>query len=303
MTTNLMNFDYSTTDTERWLSEGPDESEIEFYENHGWIVTPKILPDELLDDAVYGIDRYHSGERDSVISLGGGFLDWHTEHGNVLRLNDYVSLQNDQISDLVRFPLIGRIASQLCHSHLVRLFHDQLVVKPAGIADQETSIGWHTDRAYWKTCTSTKLLTGWIPMQDCTVEMGPLTVIDRSHLWENTAAMTTFVDRNMQALETKFFPQGEEILKVPLTLQRGQMSFHHCKTVHGSMPNLSNEPRAALTVHIQDADNAYIPHLNCRGHRSLHLNDLLCRKQPDGHPDYSDPDICPILWPTDLRTL
>lgn len=38
------------------------------------------------------------------------------------------------------------------------------------------------------------------------------------------------------------------------------MSFHHCKTIHGSGPNTAGEPRRAITIHLQPGDNRYIRH-------------------------------------------
>jgi hypothetical protein len=35
------------------------------------------------------------------------------------------------------------------------------------------------------------------------------------------------------------------------------------------------------------------------GRRTVHINDLLVRKDAEGNPDYSDPDICPVLWPAE----
>lgn len=284
------------SDPRPWLDGDPPEADVAFYEAHGWVITPQLLPDELLDDALYGVERLHAGERDSVLPLGGGYLDWRREHGETMRLNDYVSLQVRELAELVHFPAIARIAARLSRSSVVRLFHDQLVAKPPHIDGPETVVGWHTDRAYWKTCTSRKLLTAWIPLQDCTLEMGPLTVIDGSHRWADTGAMTTFVDRDLEETERRFFPSDQPARRVPFLLRRGQMSFHHCDTVHGSLPNRSDRDRIALTIHFQDGDNEYVEHTNCRGQRSLHLNDLLCRKREDGSPDYADPEICPILW-------
>ncbi|MGH8432478.1 MAG: phytanoyl-CoA dioxygenase family protein, partial [Solimonas sp.] len=71
--------------------------------------------------------------------------------------------------------------------------------------------------------------------------------------------------------------------------------FHHCLLVHGGLENRSTESRYGYAIHMQDADNRYglAPATSRRGH----VNDLLCRRGPDGHPDYADPDIFPRLWP------
>lgn len=275
----------------------PTAEDIAFYQEHGWWLSPKILPDDLLDDAMLGAERHYAGERDHQLLITGGYLDWRPEHGNVIRLNDYVSLQNEQLRELVHFELIPAIAATLAGTSEIRLFHDQLVTKPAGLDTTESTIGWHVDAAYWKTCSSRNMLTAWIPFQDCDVTMGSLCVIDGSHRRGDTEWMRTFNERDHAALEREF-GEGKPIEKVPLRMERGQVSFHHCMTIHGSEANRAERDRIALAVHFQDADNHYVPHLDDSGRRTVHINDLLVRKDADGNPDYSDPEICPVLWPS-----
>lgn len=273
----------------------PSASDVASFEEHGFYVSPIVLPTELVEEALYGARRYYAGERDTILPLAGGYLDWREEHGNVLRLNDYSSLQNEEIGRLVRYPLLGAIAARLTRARGVRLFHDQLISKPPGVPDRGTTVGWHVDRDYWHTCSSRAMVTAWIPLQDCSEEMGPLAVIDGSHKWQLSQHMRTFNDRDLDALE-RTFPPGVEVRRVPLVLKRGQVSFHDGSTIHGSLENRSGLDRVALTVHIQGADNRYAPAVGPDGRPALHINDLLCRRGDDGMPDYTDPEVCPLLW-------
>lgn len=77
---------------------------------------------------------------------------------------------------------------------------------------------------------------------------------------------------------------------VPIVLKRGQVSFHHCKVVHGSGANRGRAPRRSLVVHFQAGSNRYVE----RGYH--HASDILVRRTPTGEPDYADPDICPQLY-------
>ncbi|HEV2999108.1 MAG TPA: phytanoyl-CoA dioxygenase family protein [Solirubrobacteraceae bacterium] len=274
----------------------PSTEDVAFYREHGWWVAPKIISDDLLEEAIMGADRHYAGERDYPLLITGGYLDWRPEHGNVIRLNDYVSLQNEQLRELVHFEVISAIAATLAGTSTIRLFHDQLVTKPAGLEKAESTIGWHVDAAYWKTCSSRNMLTAWIPFQDCDEEMGSLCVIDGSHHRPDTEWMKTFNERDLDALERQF-SDGRTLEKVPLRMERGQVSFHHCRTIHGSEANRSDRDRVALAVHVQDESNRYVPHVDDTGRRTVHINDLLVRKDQDGNPDYSDPEICPVLWP------
>jgi hypothetical protein len=276
-----------------WL---PGETEIESYEREGHLVTPaQVLPASLIERALYGVQRYYEGERDWRLPLSGGFLDWRPEHGGDLRINDYVSLQNEELYELCTFAPLAAIAGRLARVSGIRLFHDQLITKlPSPAA--ATAIGWHVDQAYWRTCSSRRLLTAWIPLVDISPEMGGLSVIPGSHRLDGLGWMTTFNDQDLETLAAQAQDQGACAAPVAPHVPLGSVSFHHGGLIHGSRPNRGDRPRIALTVHFQDLDNRYELHRDGDGRPILHVNDLLCRAGKDGLPDYGDPDICPILW-------
>jgi ectoine hydroxylase-related dioxygenase (phytanoyl-CoA dioxygenase family) len=55
-----------------------------------------------------------------------------------------------------------------------------------------------------------------------------------------------------------------------MALRKGQMSFHHCRMIHGSGVNRGDRPRTSIALH-----------------------------PANGHPDYSDPAAFPVLWSAD----
>jgi hypothetical protein len=86
------------------------------------------------------------------------------------------------------------------------------------------------------------------------------------------------------------------VVKVPMIIPKGHMSFHHCRTYHGSGTNRSPRPRRAISFHLQDGENAYRRFELSTGELLAYNHDVLVRPLPDGRPDYSDPDFCPVLW-------
>lgn len=272
----------------------PTEEDIAFYEEHGWYISKKVIPDEIIDEAILGSERYYRGERDMPLPVSGGYSDWKPEHGDILRNNEYVSLQNRQIRQLALQPIIGAIAARLARTRLIRLLDDQLIYKPP--TGKSNVVGWHIDKAYWSNCTSNNLLTAWIPFHDCDESIGPLAVLDGSHKWSDTQDMRFFKHQNLEDIEQKLHQEGRSLVKVPMTLQKGQLSFHHCWTIHGSHPNFSNSSRLSIAVHLQDEANRYQPFWNKKGEQIHLFQDTWCRKLADGNPDYSDPAVFPALW-------
>jgi ectoine hydroxylase-related dioxygenase (phytanoyl-CoA dioxygenase family) len=130
------------------------------------------------------------------------------------------------------------------------------------------------------------MVSAWIPLEDCTLDMGPISFIDGSHLWPAS------FDCDTESLESL----GPNARAVPLAFKRGQVSFHHCLTIHGSASNRTRQDRLALCIHYQDGDNAYAGPGGAEADRALHLHPFLRRKDGGDAPDYADPVLCPTLF-------
>ena len=108
--------------------------------------------------------------------------------------------------------------------------------------------------------------------------------------------MRTFHNKELAELESRFMSDKPEAEKSAMNLQKGEVSFHSCLTVHGSEANRGGAPRIALALHMQDAANSFRYHLDDDG-KPWHLfNDDLARKLDDGSPDCADPAVFPVLW-------
>lgn len=295
----MKSFTYSLS--EEQLALLPTEDDIAFYEEHGWYISKKVLPDELIDEAISGSERFYRGERDAQLPVSKGYSDWKPEDGwDIVRNNEFVSLQNKQLSKLGLYPIIGAIAARLARTKQIRLLDDQLVYKPP-TKDRKSAVGWHADGAYWATCSSPNLLTAWIPFHDFDEARGPLVVLDRSHKWSGLEDVRFFNHTNLEDFEEKFRQEGKQVVKIAMTLKKGQVSFHHRWTIHGSYPNNSDSFRLAMGVHLQDMANHYQPFWNKQGKQIHIFDEVLCRKLPNGDPDFSDPAVFPVLWSEEDR--
>ena len=276
----------------------PTEEDICFYEEHGWYISPVVIPEKVIDLAIAGSQAFYRGEKDATLPVATGYSDWQPEDGDIIRNNEFVSLQKWELRQLALQPIIGAIAAKLARTSEIRLLDDQLVYKPPFKANRQlsTTVGWHSDRAYWGTCSSDNLLTAWIPFHDCDQARGPLVVLDKSHRWSGLQHMRHFNNSNLGEITDQFQAEGKKVVKVPMTLKKGQVSFHHCWTIHGSYPNHSSQHRQALAVHLQDKNNHYRPYINSQG-KEIHIFDeQLCRRLPNGNPDFDDPSVFPVIW-------
>lgn len=285
---------FPQTLTEEQIALLPTEEDVTFYEEHGWYISKKVIPDEMIEEAILGCEKFYRGERDAVLPITTGYCNWKPEDGDITRNNEFISLQSKLLRKFALQPIIGAIAARLARTKQIRILDDQIICKPP--KSSKTTIGWHVDRAYWSTCTSDNLLTAWIPFQDCDESLGPIAVFDGSNKWPGLENMRSFNNPNLEEIEEQFHREGRKVVKLPMILKKGQISFHHCWTIHGSYPNTSNFFRLAMAIHLQDEANQYRSFGNQKGEEVHIFNELLCRKLPNGNPDFSDPDVFPILW-------
>jgi hypothetical protein len=283
----------------------PSEEDVDFYAEHGWFLGPKLLTDDEVGTLVEASDRFYAGHRDRTLPGRPEKLAyWTPADGQVQRHNDYVHYEDDALRGVLTKPLIGAYAAKLAEAAAIRIFQSTLIYKPPRPDEPTNVVPWHFDRHYWQSCTSERMLTAFIPMHDCTVELGTITMVDGSHLWKEIGVddSTTkhFAERDRSELdrmleENAAFNQAE-VTKVPMVIPAGHMSFHHCRIYHGSDANRGDRPRRAISLHLQDGENHYREHRRSDGSVVVYNHDTLVRKTPDGRPDYADPDFCPTIW-------
>ena len=291
--------------TEREQALLPSDEDARFFAEHGWYLSKKLLSDAEIDDLSSATERYYAGERDRRLPVRPPRLAyWEPGHGDVQRHNDYVHYESDAIAKALLKPLIGAVAARLAQVEAIRVFQATLIYKPPVPGEPSNVVPWHFDKHYWASSSSERMLTAFIPFHDCDEEMGTITMVDGSHLWEEVgtddSATRHFADRDRDQLEELLAANAAhndtEVTKVPMIIPKGHLSFHHCRTYHGSGTNRSDRPRRAVSLHLQDGDNGYREFPLSDGSLAFYNHDSLVRRTPDGRPDYADPEFCPTLW-------
>lgn len=272
----------------------PSEADVAFFEAHGWYISPPVLPESVFETIRQGCERFYRGERDATIPQTE-FANWDSDSDDRLRNHEFVARQLREFQAITLNPIIGAIAARLMRQSQIRLFEEQLIYKPPQADAEHNVVGWHTDFAYCSFCSST-MIAAWVPLQDVDASMGPLVVIDGSHRWPEFRELRNFRIADLGSLESQIVAAGYPYKEMHMQLQKGQISFHHHHAIHGSYPNRSDRPRIALPVHMQAGNNQYNPLPNPQGGLFHHHLDRFCRRRSDGHPDYSDPLVFPLIW-------
>jgi ectoine hydroxylase-related dioxygenase (phytanoyl-CoA dioxygenase family) len=303
MTPSDQAVEFALSDEERALL--PSDEDVESYARNGWYLTAKLLTDDEVDALTAATERFYAGERSRTLPMRPPKLAyWEPSTGPVQRHNDYIHYESDDVAKILRKPLIGAVAARLARAGEIRVFQSTLIYKPPIAAEPSNVVPWHFDRHYWQSCTSEAMLTAFIPFHDCDEEMGTITMVDGSHRWEeigtDDSTSRHFAERDRgdleRMLEENAAHNGVEVHKTPMIIPKGHMSFHHCRTYHGSGTNRSGRPRRAISLHLQDGANEYRPFRLSHGDLVTYNHDVLVRRLPDGRPDYADPQFCPVLW-------
>ena len=147
--------------------------------------------------------------------------------------------------DVLWSPAFLVAASQLLEG-AVRFWHDQLFCKPA---HHGGVVAWHQDYSYWTRTQPMAHLTCWMALDDSTRDNGCLYYVPGSHKW-NLLPITGLAGDMNEIMTVLDEEQKQAFRPVPIELKRGQCSFHHPLTVHGSYENRSDRPRRATLVNV-----------------------------------------------------
>ena len=209
------------------------EAQVERFREQGFIVLEGVLDRAEITaygEAIRAVAMAHFRARGLAASFGGAFLQ---------QLN--LRYCSDAVRSFVLSPRFGRIASRLLGAPAVRLYHEQALFKPPGGIDSH----WHQDQFYFPF-DDTFTLGMWMPLVDCSPDMGPLRFIAGSHKYGNLEGMS-ISEESKHFFDDFAEREGLQVVQVP-GLRAGDCSLHLGWTVHGAPANRSDKMREAMTA-------------------------------------------------------
>ena len=138
-------------------------------------------------------------------------------------------------------PRFGAIAARLLRVPAVRIFHEQALFKQPGGSDSH----WHQDQYYWPLATD-RSLGLWMPLVDCSREMGSIRFVRGSHRYGDLEGQH-ISDESAQHFDEFIARERLEIHQTE-ELAAGDCTFHLGWTVHGAPANHSDAMREAMIV-------------------------------------------------------
>lgn len=208
---------------------------------------------------------------------------------------DYCNWQ--RIPEYRRFLLespAAALAGRLMGSRQVNLFHEHVLVKEPGTAEETP---WHHDQPYWPV-DGDQICSLWIPLDPVPRAVSPEFVAG-SHRWGTWYTPRRFVDSgNHPAADPSFQPvpdiaghRAEYDLRA-YDLEPGDCIAFHALTLHGAPGNLSPHRRRAFAARWAGDDVRYV----------LRPGFMSPPPQP-GAPRPGGPldsDLYPVVWRVEL---
>ena len=153
--------------------------------------------------------------------------------------------------NLVRNRQVSEEIAQLTDAAELRVWHDQVQYKPAGIGGVNM---WHQDFPYWPLLRAPSEVTAWVALDDVDEGNGCMSMVPGSHLWGNQIQLLHGL-KQFDAMPKSFESHKVEVRLCPVG--KGEVHFHHSLTWHGSHANTSGRPRRALAIHYMTQETRY----------------------------------------------
>jgi phytanoyl-CoA hydroxylase len=227
--------------------------QVEFFHENGYLQGPRILSDDQLVELRAALDRVLRGESEGkpeyIVGLG------QKDDSDTKAVNQTVNAwcADPVFRRHIHNPAITTAVAQLLGTDEVRLWHDQVLIKPPGGGKV---VPWHQDWMYWQMVDRPDMLTCWIPLTDATEQNGCMMFVPRSHKW----GLFEFIDLGgdmSKLLEVAQVPEGEKIEVVACPTKAGYCTFHHSLTFHGTSINQTDKARSAVIAHYMSGDCRY----------------------------------------------
>ena len=284
-----------------------DASQVSEFDRNGYLNGGRVLDDADVDELRDELDRViargkagfapHEPQPVRIADLGKG-----KGGGEVWQIVN-IWEASPAFERLLYLRTVAEGVSQLAHNDEIQIWHDQIQYKPphhGGINN------WHQDAPYWPVIRPATPVTAWIALDDVDVTNGCMWMVPGSHKWGNQIALLENNPHEQFFDVGKGFtpPAGAEIDRVRVTpwpVRKGEVSFHHSMTWHGSHENRSDRPRRAIALHFMTGDARFVASGSHPMKQFIQLPDGAPMRDAGDHFPHIVRDGKPVPMPTRLR--
>ena len=216
------------------------EIQVSFYRDNGYLMIDRFLDEFELAQYRRHFDEAVKNRLEDNVEFLTNQRDPNHYFARVFIQCLNLFKTHEGMRSLVLDKKIGEMASMLSGSDGMRLWHDQVLIKPP--AGNPTP--WHFDASYWSFDAS-EALSCWIALDDATFSNGCMAYLPGTH-------KTADIDKNVRGVMNvgelfNHYPDWADINPRIVQCRAGTLIWHHGMTAHAAGANLTNEPRRAMT--------------------------------------------------------
>jgi phytanoyl-CoA hydroxylase len=223
----------------------------EYYEENGYYVFPKLVPDNLIDNL---LEKYKA----EILSSKDYFFRQSSNRWEKSKINEYgyciESFLN--VHDYSNYSAFCEAAREIFCSEQIREALTQITGSPehnlmqSMLFDLNAATPAHQDWYYLDSIPNGHLLAGWFALEDINEEAGRFYVLPKSNKVEldltedEIAANTPYVKKLKKYIDSR-----QSDIYAP-ALKKGDVLFWNSRTVHGSLETKNpKHSRKSLTAH------------------------------------------------------
>eukprot|EP01113_Clastostelium_recurvatum_P025994 TRINITY_DN3120_c0_g1_i2.p1 TRINITY_DN3120_c0_g1~~TRINITY_DN3120_c0_g1_i2.p1 ORF type:complete len:357 (+),score=65.50 TRINITY_DN3120_c0_g1_i2:25-1071(+) len=247
-------------------------SQIEKFEEEGYLVLEDVFPHDVLQHVIDAISRDLDSKASAAVAegrLSRDYAEYDFEH-RLAMINDEnpkiaSSMWDFQVAlpeffDLISYKRVVDIAQQLCHSEEI-IASSVYRLRPKVPRHMLSAVPWHQDSGYFEpSCDKDLILTVWLPLVDATQENGCMWVIPGLHKGE---VMQHEPDGIKHYLQIRDESIKDESKWVCCPVKKGGVFLVTNRTPHASFENKTDRVRWSMDLRYQAASlptNAKITH-------------------------------------------
>lgn len=178
-------------------------------------------------------------------------LDYPRGPDGIVRELTGIARGYEPVDRIARDPRFGAFVAEVLGATRVQFLQDSLLYKPARDGG---SVEWHQDRTYIGYLVPAQVATLRIALLPEDEDNGCMRVVDGSHRWGAIGANQSLTATSVGSLvPTLSAEQQAQIADARyLELAPGDVSIHHCLTLHGSARNTSARARRTILLRMFD---------------------------------------------------
>jgi ectoine hydroxylase-related dioxygenase (phytanoyl-CoA dioxygenase family) len=256
------------------------EQQVREFDRNGCLIGGKVISHVQVDELRCELDRVIATHQ------AGGFEDdgkprpvmiskWGESPESVIWQIVNIWEASPAFERLLYTRPVVEALQQLTRANDLQVWHDQIQYKPphhGGINN------WHQDAPYWPVIKPQTPVTAWIALDDVDESNGCMWMVPGSHKWGNhiTRLETNPKDKFFEIAEGFTPPVDAEVTRVevrPWPVRKGEVSFHHSMTWHGSHANHSDRRRRAIAIHVMTGEAVFVAGGQHVMKKFIHLDD------------------------------